>query len=688
MNYLDKFCSKTKQQPDIWFFYGFLFTFLFSVRKIVDYFPIQRTGERTFNEYSAIFIYISDIFLFLTILSWIILILSNNNNLLSIVKLWITSYFHKLYNKFSLESKFLFYNQPEFRRLSKNKSNLSSPVLDARLSLDKIKMFHVEHLKNISFMLVPLFIIIWSFVSIIWSQNQNIAFFRSIKLLEYYLLYIYIVFRFIPYKIKTTGLWNSFILIILFFGLSEAIIGIVQFAIQHSIGLFWLKESLISPNIDGVAKIVISGHKYIRAYGLFPHPNIFGGFLLLTIVVSLMYKRMFHACPVEQECSTWNILYSVEHYLHGGTYLNALIAIQALALLLTFSKSAIFGLAIALLYIYFPHRSKKHSMFHTCPINSDCSTWNNQNLYGVEHNTPSPFQGEDARRADDGRDVPHLPRDSKLFHVEQFRILRGGTSDKLFYSSNFRVIILILLILIFTAYLSWPNITSMVYNSIDQRGLYLNVSPARLAMQSVAGGHGTIQDLKTLILGVGMGQFVLNMPTFPGNFENWQFQPVHNVFLLIWSELGIVGLGLFVYWLYKMLHACPVDSDCSTWNNRNLYGVEHNTSSPFQGEGLPGMHSLQTGARRADEGWDVPHLPADEAGETNNREVSDSGKSILQNKYNNLSNILTFHYFKAILLGFIFIMLFDHYLWDIQQGNFLLWMTMGIIAGTKLSRYP
>jgi len=26
-------------------------------------------------------------------------------------------------------------------------------------------------------------------------------------------------------------------------------------------------------------------------------------------------------------------------------------------------------------------------------------------------------------------------------------------------------------------------------------------------------------------------------------------------------------------------------------------------------------------------------------------------------------------YFKAIFFGFIFVMLFDHYLWDIQQGQ-------------------
>jgi hypothetical protein len=40
-------------------------------------------------------------------------------------------------------------------------------------------------------------------------------------------------------------------------------------------------------------------------------------------------------------------------------------------------------------------------------------------------------------------------------------------------------------------------------------------------------------------------------------------------------------------------------------------------------------------------------------------------------------------YFKSILLTFLFIMLFDHYFWDIQQGQIMIWMVMGIVVGNK-----
>ena len=619
MTVIKRFWDKLKTQPDIWFFYGFLLTFVFSVRKVINYFPIQGTEERTFNEYSAIFIYISDIFLFLTILSWIILILSNNNNLLSIFKLWITSYFHKLYNKILLESKFLFYNQSKLDKLSRNRTNSDSFVSIAQISNSKFKSFpacsvecstwntfyRIEYFGRLQsgiLIILPLILILWSFISIAWSQNQNIAIFRSIKLLEYYFLYLYIIYRMIPLAIKRCSIWNIFIWIILFFGLFESITGIIQFTIQHSIGLFWLKESLISPNIDGVAKVIINGHKYIRAYGLFPHPNILGGFLLFSIVLTLLYKQIVPHLPRR--------VFHVEHSLLSGTYLNILVAIQSLALLLTFSKSAIFGLSFALLYIYFPRRSNKHLMFH------------------VEQYTHSPLQKEglseihslqaSARKTDESLDVP-----------------RGTSIITLPFNTNFRVIVLILLILLFATYLSWSNISYMVYNSVYQRIIYLNVS------------RGTI--LSNPILGVGIGQFVLNMPTFYGNLEIWQFQPVHDVFLLMWSELGIVGLVLFIYWLCKMFHVKQIVP---------YYFQEEDT-------------------RGTDGNWNVPRG-------TISREVSSLEKSISKNNYHFLSSIIILYYFKGILLGFLFIMLFDHYLWDIQQGSFLFWMIAGLILGIDL----
>lgn len=563
---------------DIWFFFLFLLTFNLSVRKVWFYFPIKGT----FNEWTGIYVYLSDLFLFLTIGSWLISILCNSSFNLSMYRLWITSLPHKI-------------------------STLS-------------RLFFKNY-----YLSLPSLLIIWSFLSIIWSDNHIIALFKSIKLLEYYLLYVYITLRLIPqlfhveqfahdtshpivpcgtiynvsknidyphpttakiFNTRKCSTWNIFAIIVIFIATFQSIIGIIQVIIQHSIGFLWLKESIISPNLPGIAKIVLDGHKYIRAYGLFPHPNILAGFLIFSIVVILLYKKMFH--PEKYLNVPRGTIWAINKMI----IFNVILTIQLIALALTLSKSAIIGLILSILYIYLyvPPASTRgdrsstrggrlpHGMFHARP--AECST-----LAPSEQNVPR------------GTFLHDLERSNKRFKI-------------------YILSMLIMLISIFIIFKS--DINTIILNSINERSLYLNVS------------RGTIST--NPILGVGTGQFVFNMQEYsPILLETWQFQPVHNVFLLIWSELGIIGLELFIYWLYKLFH------------------VEHSSPSPYQGEGR---------------------------GEVNE-------KYILQNNINILSIETLLCYFKGILLGFFFIMLFDHYLWDIQQGSFLLWIVAGFIAGTK-----
>ena len=63
--------------------------------------------------------------------------------------------------------------------------------------------------------------------------------------------------------------------------------------------------------------------------------------------------------------------------------------------------------------------------------------------------------------------------------------------------------------------------------------------------------QGLIRD--DWFLGVGAGNYI---PTFQKNFPDkpgWYYQPVHNVFLLAWSEIGIIGLLLFIAILQLVL---------------------------------------------------------------------------------------------------------------------------------------
>lgn len=671
---VSNFLNKLKTKPDIWFFSVFLLTFTLNIRKVLFYFPQQGT----FNEYTGIYVYMSDIFLLLTIGLWLISLYYNNIFKLSRDKLWITYFFSKKY------------------------------------------------------LIIPLALVIWSFISIFWSSYQSIAFFRSIKLLEFYLLYLYVIFRFSPFffikqdydnkikegekilevnqlnvlknvprgtffNFKYKEIIRYFFLTIVGISVIQSIIAINQVIIQKSVGLGALRESFISPSLPGVAKVILGGDKYIRAYGLMPHPNILGGFLLFSIVISLLYLKlfhveqfafvekggmaskkdgsksnrlvglkMFHVEQFQKKSSFFNsVMFHVEHFkkkyfsppssqeqiVPRGTILSkiwyvvrwrgmmkvcfldsyifikkfvkkdkwlikAFILIQVLALFLSFSKSAIIGLVISLIYI----------------------------VYKL-----------------------NVPRGTFILQWKKIRLV---TSLRYFRISILMILVICSFIIIFLK----PDFNTVFFQSLRERLFYLNVS------------RGTI--LSSPILGIGSGQFVINIPYFSQNVVlPWEYQPVHNVFLLVWSELGIIGVVLFSWFILKLFHV----EQFNLLKKDNLTSKkDENKNKKFLGlkmfhvEHFEKKESLLHVVKETI----VPRGTNEHFEKNRNKEINSIAKrnkkdNILYNKNRYLSMNYLLIYFQGILLGFVFIMLFDHYLWDIQQGSVLFWLVCGFIVGNK-----
>jgi len=312
-------------------------------------------------------------------------------------------------------------------------------------------------------------------------------------------------------------------------------------------------------------------------------------------------------------------------FLRNLWLIKAILIIQILALLLSFSKSAIIGLLIALVFIYY--KSDKKS--------------------------------------------------KKMFHVEHFHIW----------------LLLFLIFLVSSFLIFKPDLNSIFIKSLKERLFYLNVP------------RGTF--LTNPLRGVGAGQFILAMPHFYKNvLLPWQFQPIHNVFLLILSELGIIGLIIFVWWILQLFHVEQLsyhdkaklqqiasfallkrkdenkvknqnkdetisyhnnNSNCSTWNNLNRKDL-HKTFNNTRNLDYSRNNSITKQNLTLQK--EKIHFKENRVGES---------ISILYNNYCYLSMI----YFQSILLGFIFIMFFDHYLWDIQQGSLMFWMIAGLIIGLK-----
>jgi O-antigen ligase len=66
---------------------------------------------------------------------------------------------------------------------------------------------------------------------------------------------------------------------------------------------------------------------------------------------------------------------------------------------------------------------------------------------------------------------------------------------------------------------------------------------------------------KSPIIGVGLGNFLVRLPEFyQGKGQVRFLQPAHNIYLMIAAETGLVGLGLFLWFLfltYRHLRGVP-----------------------------------------------------------------------------------------------------------------------------------
>lgn len=110
-----------------------------------------------------------------------------------------------------------------------------------------------------------------------------------------------------------------------------------------------------------------------------------------------------------------------------------------------------------------------------------------------------------------------------------------------------------LLLIVFGSLLTvlfWPEISSRLELSLSDQAVGLRVFYTDTALFMMRDNP---------FLGVGMGNFVWRMGDYfkheALNLEKygWVFQPVHNIYLLIASEIGLIGLILFAGFLFSLI---------------------------------------------------------------------------------------------------------------------------------------
>ncbi len=118
----------------------------------------------------------------------------------------------------------------------------------------------------------------------VFLQNL-LSILNSVRLFSYLLAFVLILEKF-PIKKKVISP-TLFSVSILFSVLIQGIIGLKQFLRGVSLGWDFLGESQVSTTMLGSSFISLNSGSFLRAYGTFPHPNVLGGFFLLTFFASL-----------------------------------------------------------------------------------------------------------------------------------------------------------------------------------------------------------------------------------------------------------------------------------------------------------------------------------------------------------------------------------------------------------------
>lgn len=333
-----------------------------------------------------------------------------------------------------------------------------------------------QGLKRPGFWLIVFLIV--SLISLVQAKNIQLGFYAWFKLLEMAGLFFYLKYNFvIPERSKTAGGSSGFYSgfsnsqsrsnkvvldlrrlaqILVASGLLQALIGLMQYFNQKSLGLWYLRESPLGPKIAGVAKIVVDEIIFIRAYGTLPHPNLLAAFLFLSIFffyfLWLKEKSFFI-----KDCLGLTIF-----------------GILLVTLWLTFSRLiiAVFILA-SLLFFVWTYLKK-----------------------------------------------PRLrKRNAGLF------------------------ILFIAFCSLFT-FLLWPEISARFSVSLTGQAVGLRAFYNQTAFSIIA---------EHPWLGIGLGNFVWEIRKALHLLAGWLHQPVHNIYLLIASETGLIGLIVFLVFVFQLL---------------------------------------------------------------------------------------------------------------------------------------
>ena len=321
------------------------------------------------------------------------------------------------------------------------------------------ELFHVKH--NRVLLLAPLAVLCISTLSVYFSLDRTLSLRQLLILLEGVVMYYGIIVLFMFHvkqnkKIvsRETGSHENYLMLFVkgIYGVAiiNSLVAIGQFLLQRDLYFYIFGESHLQIGSSNIATIDLFGHKLLRAYGLFPHPNILAALLLLSLVMLIIFKN--DLVPRETK---FNSITSVFHVKQWG------VLCLVVALILTFSKTAlILG-----------------GLFYFMSVSRETL----------------------------------IKLSIKKFHVKHLFFL--------------------CFILIFIFSVSQKSFSEREFSLLEY-----------------------VQSNTIAIFGNGIGTSYLQQALILQSTKNpWILQPVHNGYLIILSEIGVLGLCVYTYLFLQLL---------------------------------------------------------------------------------------------------------------------------------------
>jgi hypothetical protein len=366
-------------------------------------------------------------------------------------------------------------------------------------------------------LILGMLFVLWSVLSIFWAVDKLLA----VQHVTWLFLAIGLAWLVMNYKNKAK------LIFWLLMGLMvNAWLGIWQFVSQSTFANKWLGLAAHDPMLGGASIVEIyasdgSPIRWLRAYGSFDHPNIFGMAMvvgIILIVTELTQKKNGggtegvnsiekKACHPEfisgpSKPRGWQFypqmlksqknslaVYGAQRVQHDSILYTALISMSA-GLFASLSRSSWIGLVLGL-------GASGFYLFASANLSVD---------------------REDGLRNKLRNMVKPLAIIAIVFAImiaiypAQFSMRSGGDGR-------------------------------LETKSINDRVVYLEQSKNMIK--------------ENVLWGIGVGNYVEFLKNENSNNPAWTYQPVHNVFMLIWAELGLVGLLAFsILYVTIAMRAC------------------------------------------------------------------------------------------------------------------------------------